>query len=88
MKKEINIENIPAVLKNYEQWVLWKLEKRDKKLTKIPYQPNGKKAKSNDRSTWNTFENVLVKYKEEATPESDLCSVVTTLFAASILIIV
>ena len=62
MKKKVNIDNIPAVLKDYDQWVLWKLEKRHKKPTKIPYQPNGRKAKSNHRGTWNSFEKVLAKY--------------------------
>jgi len=62
--KQINIDNIPAVLKNLDQWVLWKLEERDDKPTKIPYRPNGKKARSNDRETWSSFEKVVTKYKE------------------------
>ena len=49
--------NIPQVLKDLNQWVLWNYEGRGGKRTKIPYQPNGKRAKSNDSSTW-------VSYKE------------------------
>ena len=64
MKKQVYIENLPAILKKYEQWVLWKLEKRGGKHTKIPYQINGKKAKSNDPDTWSGFDNIVAKYQE------------------------
>ena len=52
---------VPTVLKNRKQWVVWKLETRKgtKKPTKVPYQINGKHAKSNDSSTWNTFEECI-----------------------------
>ena len=36
-------ENIPKEMKDIPQWVLWKLEKRDEKLTKVPYQVTVKK---------------------------------------------
>ena len=39
-----NLINIPEALKQIHQWVA-----RDEK--KIPYQPNGNHARSNDRST-------------------------------------
>lgn len=45
-------ENIPAALRDLRQWVLWKYESRNDKPTKIPYQPNGKFAKSDDPATW------------------------------------
>lgn len=47
--------NIPEELRNLPQWVNWKIEQRDGKDTKIPYQPNGKKASSTERKTWNTY---------------------------------
>lgn len=37
-------------------WVVWKREPRDGKLTKVPYQTNGKRARSNDPITWTTYE--------------------------------
>ncbi len=52
-------ENIPQELKNIPNWFLWKLEERDGRNTKIPYQINGKKAASTKKMTWNTFEKVL-----------------------------
>jgi primase-polymerase (primpol)-like protein len=42
------------------RWVNWRLEERNGKKTKLPYQPNGKLAKSSDESTWSTFEEVTL----------------------------
>lgn len=58
-------DNIPRELRGRRQWVLWRWELRaDKKgkksWTKPPYQFTGHKAKSNDPSTWNSFEAVLL----------------------------
>lgn len=66
----LNFNSIPTELKGSPNWVLWKLEnKRDKtakvdidpeagkpKLTKVPYQINGKRADSTNPDTWNKFE--------------------------------
>jgi len=55
-------ENIPEELKALNQWVLWKYEARTKerdrtkKLTKVPYQLNGRKAETNNPYTWGSFE--------------------------------
>jgi hypothetical protein len=59
--------NLPQVLKplmELRQWVNWRwkwVTRKDgtKKRTKVPYQPNGLKAKTNDQSTWSTFEAVV-----------------------------
>lgn len=48
--------NIPAELRALPQWVNWRIEQRDGKDTKVPYQPNGNKASSTERKTWSTFE--------------------------------
>lgn len=40
-------------LKQQKRWVLWKLERVGEKDTKVPYQPNGRKASSDDAATWN-----------------------------------
>jgi primase-polymerase (primpol)-like protein len=48
--------NFPTELQQLDQWVVWKLEQREDKLTKVPYQINGDKAKSDNAATWATFE--------------------------------
>jgi hypothetical protein len=45
-------------LKAQRRWVLWRLEKRDGKETKVPYQANGWKADSTDPATWSTYAEV------------------------------
>ena len=40
-------------------WVLWKYERIGDRQTKIPYQINGRKAKSNSPGTWTTFEEAV-----------------------------
>ena len=49
-------EQVPESMRNEPRWVLWKYEGRGGGTTKIPLQPNGKPARSNDCSTWTTFE--------------------------------
>lgn len=43
-------------LKKQRRWVLWKLEHVGEKDTKVPYQPNGRKAMSNNPDTWITWD--------------------------------
>jgi putative DNA primase/helicase len=45
-------------LKLQKRWVLWRLEKRDGKDTKVPYRSSGAHASSNDPSTWATYAEV------------------------------
>lgn len=58
-------ENIPEELKVLPYFVLWKYvqkfdtEGNPKKPTKIPFQPNGKLAESDNEQTWSTFEQVI-----------------------------
>jgi hypothetical protein len=40
-------------------WGLWRWEKPKDKWTKVPYQPNGDKAKNNDPKTWNNYDSVI-----------------------------
>jgi primase-polymerase (primpol)-like protein len=51
-----NFDVIPEELKACPHWVLWKYEERESKITKVPYQVNGHKAKSTDPKTWCTFD--------------------------------
>ena len=50
--------SIPAVaeLAELPQWTNWKLVTRRGKVTKPPVQPSGRMAKSNDPTTWHSFE--------------------------------
>lgn len=50
-----NLEGIPGDLKGRPQYVLWRSEIREGKPTKVPYSPNGQKAKSNDPETWTDY---------------------------------
>lgn len=64
---EKKYEKIPLEIKKTRRWVGYKVETRDGKQTKIPYNAIlGTYAKSNDSSTWTTFEVAIsgcVKYK-------------------------
>lgn len=54
--------NIPQELREYKQWVVWRLEIRPgAKPTKVPYSPwmNGGMASVTDASTWGTFEQAI-----------------------------
>lgn len=74
-------ENIPLEMKEIPQWVLWKLEQvidadtgepqidpitGEIKLTKVPYQPNGKKADTTKSSTWSSYEVTFTAYNPSA----------------------
>lgn len=45
-------ETIPQELTTRRQWMNWRMEDN----TKVPYQPNGRRAKSNDIETWYSLE--------------------------------
>lgn len=54
---KVNFANIPHELVNRNQWLVWRYEdKGGKRLTKVPYQPNGQYAKSNDPATWSDLQ--------------------------------
>ena len=42
---------------------MWKREKRDGKITKIPYTISGAKAKADDSATWARFDQCLGAYE-------------------------
>ncbi len=54
-----NQKSVPQSLKDRNQWVLWKHVTRDGNQTKVPYTPQGKPAKTNDPTTWNSFSDCL-----------------------------
>jgi hypothetical protein len=59
--RSLNIDNIPAELKDYDQWVCWKAKlKADGKIDKIPIIPgSGRNAKSNDPKTWRSYDEAV-----------------------------
>ena len=52
-------EPIPEELKKEKRWCLYKIIPRDGKNTKLPIMPNSKPAKSNDKSTWHSYEDCM-----------------------------
>ena len=72
-------QNIPLEMRRVGHWVDWQYELTEKgksKLAqnllpdskdwaKVPYQPDGSKAKSNDPSTWHPFECCLAAYQTD-----------------------
>lgn len=61
---------VPADLRERPQWVIWRIETRDSKPTKVPYRADGKgKARSTDPKTWCAFEDVVLA--AEFTPNVD-----------------
>lgn len=57
----ISAENIPEELRERPQWVCWRLEERDGKPTKVPYQPSGRRASATDLMTWSGFEHCVME---------------------------
>jgi len=63
------IGNIPERLTERPQWVCWRLEARDDKMTKVPYTPGTlRRASSTDLMTWRTFEDTLAAYERSEPP--------------------
>ncbi len=63
------IENIPPELTERRQWICWRLEERDGKMTKVPYVPGSeRKASSTDLMTWRTFGEALAAYEAQEPP--------------------
>lgn len=55
-------ERIPQELRAFNNWVCFSFEERNGKRTKVPYCPlTGKRAKSNDPSTWGSFTDAVDK---------------------------
>jgi putative DNA primase/helicase len=55
----MKFDTVPIELRSKQQWVCWRYEERDGKPTKVPYTPAGPHAKTNDPSTWSSFETVV-----------------------------
>jgi putative DNA primase/helicase len=65
----LTTENIPDQLTERPQWVCWRREMRDGKLTKVPYTPGtGRRASTTELMTWATFEQALTAYEAGEPP--------------------
>lgn len=66
IKKEVRLNEIPEELKTLNQWVAWKAEPRNNsKMGKVPINPyTAKSAKTNDPSTWGSFEDAVTCYQK------------------------
>ena len=63
MSVKVNFVNIPQELKTNASFCLWKLEKRQGKPTKVPYNPRtGELARTNDPSTFSDFNTAMKAY--------------------------
>jgi putative DNA primase/helicase len=61
---KVNLDCLPEELRQRRQWVVWKLEERDGKPTKVPYIAGGSgKASSTDSLTWRSFEEAVQALK-------------------------
>lgn len=53
-------EVVPEALRERPQWVCWRYEESDGRLTKVPYRAlNGERASSTDPAAWCSFEQAL-----------------------------
>lgn len=63
MSTSVNFVNIPQELKQSASFCVWKLEKRQGRPTKVPYNPkNGQLARTNDPSTFADFATAMKAY--------------------------
>jgi hypothetical protein len=53
------VKGIPPDMMRERRWVNWKAVQRDGQWTKVPVQPDGTPAKSNDPATWHSFEDAI-----------------------------
>ena len=72
MTRDILFDNIPQSMQECPQWVVWKIEQRGGKDTKVPYQATlpSWHASSTDEKTWASFEEARRTFEMYA-PEFD-----------------
>ena len=59
---KVNFDNIPLSLRDKPIFVMWKYVLKGKKWTKPLYQINGRYAKTNNSSTWASYQSVKTAY--------------------------
>ena len=60
----VNADGIPSVLKHERRCCLWRYRDEATRWSKVPCQPTGAYARSNDRSTWVSFAQAIGAYRE------------------------
>jgi putative DNA primase/helicase len=62
----VRSDTIPAALRSERRWVVWNLETRGAKLTKVPYQAQQptQRADVSDPRTWADFQTALATYED------------------------
>lgn len=56
--------DIPQEMKSAHQWLLWRMEERNGKGSKIPYQISGHRASSMDPTHWSSLEEVWATIRD------------------------
>ena len=76
----VNVDGIPTELKALPRWVLWRFgdPRRDGKRSKVPFTPNGKRAKVNDPTTCSSFEAVKAAFLDRSTGYDGIGFVLTS----------
>jgi len=55
-------QNFPEEMRLLHQWVVWRIEVRDDKPTKVPYTVSGVRAESDNPDSWYSFDAVCKAY--------------------------
>ena len=55
----------PDTLTRLPIWVLWRLEERNGRITKVPYQINGRRASSTEPATWATHRDIDTAWRKD-----------------------
>jgi primase-polymerase (primpol)-like protein len=58
----VDAKHIPDDLKRLPQWLLWKAEPRDGRISKVPYRLDGRRASSTTPSDWTSFDRAYNTY--------------------------
>jgi putative DNA primase/helicase len=61
---DVELGRIPAELRAIARWLVWRVELREGKRTKVPYAVHGGPASTTDPRTWATFEAAVSRLKQ------------------------
>jgi putative DNA primase/helicase len=57
-----DFDGMDEMMKAESRWVLWRLDWKNDRWAKVPYQPSGRRARTNDRATWSSFAAAAIAY--------------------------
>ena len=63
----MSYDRIPRELQDRPQFVVYRIEQRERKRTKVPYRADApaRKASTTDPATWSTFQNAVAASRAE-----------------------